>query len=150
MEPRAMAKFALDPDASAVDFDEMLGDGEPQASAAGFAGTGHIDTIETLEDARLVGFGDANAGVGDGDDYFGVAGLGADDDFPPGHGVLRGVVQQILQHFGEPTAVSGDIGDRVSGLDGNVDLALGSARSEAHTSELQSQSNLVCRLLLEK
>src|SRR5688572_32431336 len=26
----------------------------------------------------------------------------------------------------------------------------GSARSEEHTSELQSQSNLVCRLLLEK
>src|SRR2546427_5897949 len=27
---------------------------------------------------------------------------------------------------------------------------LGGARSEEHTSELQSQSNLVCRLLLEK
>src|SRR2546430_10035128 len=29
-------------------------------------------------------------------------------------------------------------------------LATGSLRSEEHTSELQSQSNLVCRLLLEK
>src|SRR2546427_9347623 len=29
-------------------------------------------------------------------------------------------------------------------------LALAGARSEEHTSELQSQSNLVCRLLLEK
>src|SRR3989475_4144049 len=29
-------------------------------------------------------------------------------------------------------------------------LAEGKARSEEHTSELQSQSNLVCRLLLEK
>src|SRR2546430_14308120 len=29
-------------------------------------------------------------------------------------------------------------------------LALGINRSEEHTSELQSQSNLVCRLLLEK
>src|SRR2546430_821388 len=28
--------------------------------------------------------------------------------------------------------------------------ALGASRSEEHTSELQSQSNLVCRLLLEK
>src|SRR5688572_31038394 len=28
--------------------------------------------------------------------------------------------------------------------------AAGNARSEEHTSELQSQSNLVCRLLLEK
>src|SRR2546430_9199806 len=31
-----------------------------------------------------------------------------------------------------------------------VDLATLPARSEEHTSELQSQSNLVCRLLLEK
>src|SRR5688572_33182469 len=29
-------------------------------------------------------------------------------------------------------------------------LAFGDLRSEEHTSELQSQSNLVCRLLLEK
>src|SRR5205085_11445353 len=29
-------------------------------------------------------------------------------------------------------------------------LAVGRGRSEEHTSELQSQSNLVCRLLLEK
>src|SRR2546427_7256873 len=31
-----------------------------------------------------------------------------------------------------------------------ADLGEGRARSEEHTSELQSQSNLVCRLLLEK
>src|SRR2546427_1489927 len=32
----------------------------------------------------------------------------------------------------------------------SVDLAAPGYRSEEHTSELQSQSNLVCRLLLEK
>src|SRR2546427_9415723 len=32
----------------------------------------------------------------------------------------------------------------------HIDFALDEARSEEHTSELQSQSNLVCRLLLEK
>src|SRR2546430_11996687 len=31
-----------------------------------------------------------------------------------------------------------------------IGMALGVIRSEEHTSELQSQSNLVCRLLLEK
>src|SRR2546430_10214856 len=40
------------------------------------------------------------------------------------------------------------------GLDEDVDVAVEHAvdvaRSEEHTSELQSQSNLVCRLLLEK
>src|SRR2546430_9271117 len=34
-------------------------------------------------------------------------------------------------------------------VDRNVSI-VGSRRSEEHTSELQSQSNLVCRLLLEK
>src|SRR2546430_11340987 len=38
---------------------------------------------------------------------------------------------------------------RVPSPDGDAPLA-GSRRSEEHTSELQSQSNLVCRLLLEK
>src|SRR2546430_6859094 len=33
---------------------------------------------------------------------------------------------------------------------GRRDRALADGRSEEHTSELQSQSNLVCRLLLEK
>src|SRR2546430_4531265 len=34
--------------------------------------------------------------------------------------------------------------------EGRRDFLAGLARSEEHTSELQSQSNLVCRLLLEK
>src|SRR2546430_4013164 len=47
-------------------------------------------------------------------------------------------------HQGRPDRV---LPDRIQ-----VDAALSrrSARSEEHTSELQSQSNLVCRLLLEK
>src|SRR3989454_4275454 len=35
-------------------------------------------------------------------------------------------------------------------LDGNVGCMVNGARSEEHTSELQSPCNLVCRLLLEK
>src|SRR2546427_3488233 len=51
-------------------------------------------------------------------------------------------------------AFDGD-GDRergdVAGVRQDVDAERGRvARSEEHTSELQSQSNLVCRLLLEK
>src|SRR2546430_10595502 len=37
-----------------------------------------------------------------------------------------------------------------NGGSGGVGAAGSQARSEEHTSELQSQSNLVCRLLLEK
>src|SRR2546430_17709365 len=35
-------------------------------------------------------------------------------------------------------------------LNGGSDIGRGCQRSEEHTSELQSQSNIVCRLLLEK
>src|SRR5438270_2472114 len=41
--------------------------------------------------------------------------------------------------------VPADVGVDVFGVEAN-----GSQRSEEHTSELQSQPNLVCRLLLEK
>src|SRR2546427_8199429 len=46
------------------------------------------------------------------------------------------------------TAGSADAAQRIP-VDGRGRAATGS-RSEEHTSELQSQSNLVCRLLLEK
>src|SRR5688572_31830502 len=41
-------------------------------------------------------------------------------------------------------------GEGVPGLELEPPVSHQSARSEEHTSELQSQSNLVCRLLLEK
>src|SRR5688572_31852861 len=58
-----------------------------------------------------------------------------------------------------PTTTSGSTGSRSSSrgtsrwrgsTDGIDTRRGGSIRSEEHTSELQSQSNLVCRLLLEK
>src|SRR5438132_6579691 len=42
------------------------------------------------------------------------------------------------------------IGDEVMVLFPTPDAAVQAARSEEHTSELQSHSDLVCRLLLEK
>src|SRR2546427_7042595 len=65
--------------------------------------------------------------------------VGADQPAP--HGVahqLFGVVERELAHAG--------------GGANRLDERVGhrAARSEEHTSELQSQSNLVCRLLLEK
>src|SRR5688572_31599262 len=52
-----------------------------------------------------------------------------------------GILQPRLQLRG----VAGEGGEE---LDRRIEADL--ARSEEHTSELQSQSNLVCRLLLEK
>src|SRR2546430_4785031 len=63
--------------------------------------------------------------------------LGEEDD--PG---LRGVVRAAALRAFDAL----DAGD----VDEAPRLLLDHVRSEEHTSELQSQSNLVCRLLLEK
>src|SRR2546430_13631406 len=65
----------------------------------------------------------------------------------PGHGAQRRakpVLDRRLPGRGESVAAHGaQIGNDRSG-------GSGGRRSEEHTSELQSQSNIVCRLLLEK
>src|SRR6266851_2867011 len=110
MELRAAADFAFDPDAAAMHFDDVLGDGKAQASAAELAGARGVDAIEALKDARLIGSGNADAGIGDGEDDFGVARFRADHDLTARERVLRGIVEQILQHFREAAAITGDIG----------------------------------------
>src|SRR2546430_16317034 len=47
-----------------------------------------------------------------------------------------------------PTAE--DLKRRIAAINGQANDSVRAYRSEEHTSELQSQSNLVCRLLLEK
>src|SRR2546430_9781424 len=64
------------------------------------------------------------------------------EDTPGGEGLPRGFG---APEFGRP------VGDRViEGDMGVTPIEQLDERSEEHTSELQSQSNLVCRLLLEK
>src|SRR2546430_6974438 len=66
----------------------------------------------------------------------------------------RGLVEQPDPHrvrLDEPCDVAEDTAQHRLELDGGGQrLAHRQQRSEEHTSELQSQSNLVCRLLLEK
>src|SRR2546430_9063298 len=51
-----------------------------------------------------------------------------------------------ISQASEAPPAAGSMPTRHSGIDGFME----GTRSEEHTSELQSQSNLVCRLLLEK
>src|SRR2546430_8771375 len=50
--------------------------------------------------------------------------------------------------LGDVDGHAGDAAEVVRAVDGASEVSVD--RSEEHTSELQSQSNLVCRLLLEK
>src|SRR2546427_5752322 len=65
--------------------------------------------------------------------------------------VARRVKERVARD-GEKPAITVSVGVAVYPRDGmTLEALLSSAdRSEEHTSELQSQSNLVCRLLLEK
>src|SRR2546427_11427975 len=56
-------------------------------------------------------------------------------------GRVAGAIRREATRGGGVDAVGGEAVDQ---------LSRAAARSEEHTSELQSQSNLVCRLLLEK
>src|SRR3989475_6043134 len=58
----------------------------------------------------------------------------------PGKGGTRHLERPVFNTVKEAVAATGAV----------ASLVLVPARSEEHTSELQSQSNLVCRLLLEK
>src|SRR5688572_31347857 len=54
------------------------------------------------------------------------------------------ILRIAFEEYGADVAIS------FSGAEDVVLIDMASKRSEEHTSELQSQSNLVCRLLLEK
>src|SRR2546427_8678997 len=56
----------------------------------------------------------------------------------------------LFRSFGEFRRLRGDFDDRCHQVFEGGTSPLEHGRSEEHTSELQSQSNLVCRLLLEK
>src|SRR2546427_4693238 len=71
------------------------------------------------------------------------SGLGLADELQVGHALQHVVVAALAGTFrvGDRVARGGELGN--AGQRGHF-------RSEEHTSELQSQSNIVCRLLLEK
>src|SRR5688572_31538865 len=70
--------------------------------------------------------------------------------FPMGNAKLGGIAAEDIGKVAYGIIKAGQqyVGKRV-GITGE-NLTLVEMRSEEHTSELQSQSNLVCRLLLEK
>src|SRR5580692_8654942 len=109
MELRALTHFAIYPEATTVHFDKVLCDGQTEACAAGFAGARNIHAVKALKDARLIGLRDTDAGVGHSENNFLIAGFRAEHDLTAGQCVLNGIVQKILQDFGEAPAVSGNV-----------------------------------------
>src|ERR1700738_2399951 len=92
---RALADFALHPNAAAVGFDEVLGDGEAEPGTANFAGTGDVDAIEAFENPRLVSLGNADTGVRNGEFDFGGVRRSAKHDLSAGRRILNRIIEQI-------------------------------------------------------
>jgi hypothetical protein len=67
LKSRALAEPRLYPDATTVHFHDLSGDGKPKARPARGVAAGAVDLMELLEDAGMVGFGDATPRVCDGD-----------------------------------------------------------------------------------
>ena len=67
-ECRALSHLALQFHTSAVELYDMLDNGEPQPSAPIFTRAALIDAVEALENALLGLLGNADAGVGYGDE----------------------------------------------------------------------------------
>ncbi len=64
MELRALPNFALHPQPPAVYFHQMLGNRQTKPRASNLAGPRHVHAIKPLKNPRLIGLGNANAGIG--------------------------------------------------------------------------------------
>ncbi len=103
-----MGQFAFGADGAAVGQHDVLGDGEAEAGASGFAGAGFVDAIEAFEQAREVLGGDAGAEILD-EEFYGVGnGAGAEDDSSAGGAVLQGIVDQVGEDLVNGFAVGED------------------------------------------
>src|SRR6185369_10419727 len=96
------------PDRAAVQLDDMLDDGQPESGAPFLAASAGIDPVETLEESRNTGSGDARAGVSDRNADELILFNCLDRDAPALRRVLDGIVQQIDQHLLKPPLVSHD------------------------------------------
>jgi hypothetical protein len=85
---------------------DMFYNGKPEARSAGFLGTAFVDAVETLEDAGLAFFGDADTRVLHDN---GVR-FHKNDDFPALFRITDGVIDQVENHFEEQFGISLDFG----------------------------------------
>src|SRR5206468_12225257 len=76
--------------------------------------------------------------------------VGGEGAFCGGNVGLRRALCARLETTSRGSGVEGQSGGGRRVCSGVVRLGVSQARSEEHTSELQSRSDLVCRLLLEK
>src|SRR5208282_6908402 len=103
----------------------MFGDSQPETGASRFPGASYIDAVKALKDARLFGLRDANTRIRNGENDLAFSDFRAERDLPARKRVLNGVVQKVLQNFGEPPAVSGYVRQALRGVHGDAQIFFG-------------------------
>ena len=104
-EGRAAPLLAPDAHPAPVVGADVLDDRQAQAGAAGGARAGGVDPVEALEDALLLGRGDALALVGDGHLDRVLDPAGPDADPGAGLAVVDGVGHQVRDRGGEQLGI---------------------------------------------
>src|SRR5262245_16517325 len=90
-------------------FDDLLGDGEPEAGATLCLGKGAVDLMKLLKDALLLLLGDARSRVRHADTEVTVDHLGSHAYFADVR-ELNGVADEIEQHLREALLIAGTMG----------------------------------------
>ena len=107
-----MVEFAFGADGAAVGERDVFGDGQSEAGAAGFTGTGFVDAVEAFEQARQVFGGDAGSEIlnVEFDSEFDSApgGAGAEGDASAGTSVFHGIVNQVGKNLMNGLAIGED------------------------------------------
>jgi hypothetical protein len=86
----------------------MFCDGQSEPRASRFSRTGHVHSVKALKNPRLLRSGNADACVCHCEHNFITLGVRAQNNLSACQRVLNGVIQQILQHFGDSAAISGN------------------------------------------
>src|SRR5579859_4485823 len=94
-EATALARFAFEPDPSAVALDDGAGDREAQASALADSLGGGVGLVKTVEDCLVLCFGDADSGVADSDLDEAAANYGSDGNTSTVGREFHGIAEEI-------------------------------------------------------
>ncbi len=114
-----------DGEASSVDFDDVIDDGESEADAAGVACACIIEPCEAFKHADPVGYGDSGSVVGDGE--FRLPTNCPHRDRDPGRGVAGRIVEKVSNRSGQERGVA----DHLAGVYvSSVDDAVGAFAQE--------------------
>src|SRR5207237_2236952 len=117
VERRALALARLDPHVPLHPPRELPADVEPEAGSADAPAQGWVDSVELAEDLVLLGHGDADAVVADGEADPVGARLELEPDAAAVGRDLDGVVEEVDQDWPQAFAVGDGLVDRLAPRD---------------------------------